>query len=67
MPREQARLMIAKKALNLMLGMPDRDTARRESARGSWAQRGLRKQAIDIAKGILNAETRNETMADLAK
>ncbi len=57
---------IAANALGQMYDQTTRDTARHEAAL-QLVKRGLRKPAIEIAKGITDYTTRNQTLAELAQ
>jgi hypothetical protein len=57
---------IVKKSLGQMLDPTRRDVATHEAAR-LLAQRGLRKQAIEIAKGITDYTMRDQVLSELAK
>jgi predicted Ser/Thr protein kinase len=57
---------IASSALTMMRDQTARDAARHEAAT-LLAERGLRKQAIQIAKAITDSTTRNQTLSELAQ
>jgi hypothetical protein len=57
---------IVKKALAQMYLQNDRDDAAGDAAR-LLAKRGLRKQAIELAKGISDFTTRNQVLSELAQ
>ena len=57
---------IAKKALGLLSDQPTRDEVTHEAA-SLLAKRGLRKQAIEMAKGISDDTIRNQALAELAE
>jgi predicted Ser/Thr protein kinase len=57
---------LVKDALRQIGALPERSRAAREAA-GLLAKRGLRKQAIEIAKAIEDAQTRNDALSDLAQ
>ena len=57
---------IASSALTMMRDQTARDAARHEAAT-LLAERGLRKQAIQIAKAITDSTTRDQTLSELAQ
>jgi hypothetical protein len=57
---------IVAQALGQMFSLSKRDDTTREAAL-LLAKRGLRKQAIEIAKGINNFKTRDQTLSELAQ
>jgi len=59
-------VVLTKQALGEMYYIAERDAATHDAAM-LLEKRGLRKQAIEIAKGITDYTTRNQTLAELAQ
>ncbi len=59
-------VVLAKQALAEMYYIAERDAATHDAAM-LLQKRGMRKQAIEIAKGITDYTTRNQTLAELAQ